>query len=256
MVVLFRFLLLASLIFLINSEGYTGCFDPNDVNEEEETIRIGDRHTICLMIGSDLNWSSELSYVRYTFRPKADEYSKFHIEKSYNDLVKTHVLGQGSPRNVTYFLGVGQNVSYTRMYHEPVSRGKTDSYGDDENDKIFPFMTAMIDVKDGKIIGLVWDNSCGFCPKRDCLKNTYTFTGQLAPSVSQRKGCYLTRKQCDQLAEEDDDTTCDMNLYVIWTGTDIDGKPFQSSGYRFSAFPPSSIQHQFSNLLPDYPHSK
>merc|ERR1740124_846027 len=208
----------------------------------DEPIQIGERHSICIVLGNNANWKSEVEYLQYAFQPKADQYSKFHIDQSYKDLIVDKGLVEGN-QNLTYFFGVNESVSFVRMYYEPK---KGDSYEDDDQHRIYPIITAIIDVKKGMVQGLDYDNSCEFCPKDKCADNTYTFDGKNPKSM--RKGCYLTRKECNDLAEIGD-TTCDLKFYFVWTGTEIDGKSFQSSQYRFSAFPPSSIMNQFKNFF-------
>jgi len=211
----------------------------------DKPIQIGERHSICIVLGNNANWTSEVDYLQYKFQPKADQYSKYHIDQSYKDLIVDKGLVEGK-QDLTYFFGVNESVSFVRMYYEPK---KGDSYEDDHDQhRIYPFITAIIDVKDGIVQGLDYDNSCGFCGKDKCADNTYTFDGKNPRSKSMRKGCYLTRKECNDLAEIGD-TTCDLKFYFVWTGTDIDGKSFQSSQYRFSAFPPSSIMNQFKNFF-------
>lgn len=40
---------------------------------------------------------------------------------------------------------------------------------------------------------------------------------------------------------------CDLKLYVVWTGTDADGKALLSSDSRFSMFPPNRIQESVTS---------
>ena len=64
------------------------------------------------------------------------------------------------------------------------------------------------------------------------------------------RGCFVKKAQCDELekggggdnSSSTDFDDCDVTLYVVWTGTDVDGKVFQSAGNRFSAFPPNRLQ--------------
>ena len=42
-------------------------------------------------------------------------------------------------------------------------------------------------------------------------------------------------------------------LYVVWTGDDKNGKAFQSSAFRFSAFPEQELENRISDSLPDLP---
>lgn len=60
---------------------WSGCVDPNNPDVPEQ-VKVGSRHTICLTIGPGGNWAAGVSYIRYTFQPKGDEYSRFHIPQS------------------------------------------------------------------------------------------------------------------------------------------------------------------------------
>lgn len=151
-------------------------------------------------------------------------------------------------------------MSFLRIYYDPVKG------------RVFPFLTAIIDVDGGIVKGIAWDNACVFCSKDRCLENTYDFDGNLQSEEvlqGQSKGCYLDETECNalQLAKSDTcdkkgeckeegctcDSDCDIRIYVVWTGTDVDGNVFQSSSSRFSAFPAQRIQDRILNSLPDLP---
>ena len=45
----------------------------------------------------------------------------------------------------------------------------------------------------------------------------------------------------------------DILVYVVWTGDDKNGKAFQSSNFRYSAFPEQNIKDRITDSLPDFP---
>jgi len=107
------------------------------------------------------------------------------------------------------------------------------------NDKVYPFLTAIIDVNKGNITGITWDNACLFCAEEECEDNTYGFNGVIANESEAKQpvgGCHLTIDDC----KTSEKAECDLMLYVVWTGTDSKGKDFTSSANRFSAFPKQS----------------
>lgn len=55
---------------------WTGCVSPNDPTE---VVSIGSPTTICFVAGNGVNWAAGVTYLRFSFRPNADEYSRFHI---------------------------------------------------------------------------------------------------------------------------------------------------------------------------------
>ena len=138
---------------------------------------------------------------------------------------------------------VEHSLSFLRLYYDPNKKF------------VFPYLTAIIDVRDGIVQGIAWDNACVFCSSENCLENTFNFNGELTPDLAgQSKGCYLTKATCNSLKEAKDattGTTCDVQLFVVWTGTDDQGNVFSSSGNRFSAFPPGRIQDRINALIPD-----
>lgn len=109
-------------------------------------------------------------------------------------------------------------------------------YYDEEAAKIYPQLTAIIDVKDGVVDGITWDDGCIFCSDFDCGTNTYGYNGEEAALPTPTGGCAKTKDVCDQ-GITTQSTECDIAFHVVWTGTDGNGTPFQSSAFRFSAFP-------------------
>jgi hypothetical protein len=103
-------------------------------------------------------------------------------------------------------------------------------------DKVFPELTAIIDVEDGVVKAISWDDGCLFCPDSECSTNTFGYDGKAASVGTPVGSCGKTRTECD-LGVIADSTECDLKLHIVWTGTDANGIAFQSSAYRFSAFP-------------------
>lgn len=124
----------------------------------------------------------------------------------------------------------------------------------DGSDRIYPYLTAIVDVSDGVVTGISWDNACIFCSSNECEPNTYDFAGNLATESDAQQpvgGCYITKEDCNKALEEGK-ADCDLLLYVVWTGTDSQGRDFQSSAYRFSAFPAQSWTDRVSQNLPAF----
>lgn len=129
-------------------------------------------------------------------------------------------------------------------------------------ERIYPYLTAIIDVDKGKINGITWDDACVFCEMSECQANTYNFDGSVATAEQAKQpldGCYLTRKQCLGFVASGS-TLCDLKLYVVWTGTDADGNALLSSDSRFSMFPPSRIEESvtgaYDKMLQDLKNMK
>ena len=122
-------------------------------------------------------------------------------------------------------------------------------YYDKSTQRIYPYLTAIIDVQDGIVRGIVWDDACIFCELSKCTPNTYNFDGSLATTEQIHQpvgGCYLTREECLGFAV-DGSNVCDLKLHVVWTGTDVNGRALLSSDSRMSMFPPNRIQEKVKN---------
>lgn len=119
-------------------------------------------------------------------------------------------------------------------------------YYDRTTQRIYPFLTAIIDVRDGEVRGIAWDDACVFCEMSECVPNTYNFDGSLATTeqISQpTNGCFYSRDECAGFFANGNDV-CDLKLHVVWTGTDVNGKVLLSSDSRFSMFPPDRTQEK------------
>ena len=121
-------------------------------------------------------------------------------------------------------------------------------YYDKDLGLIYPFLTAIIDVKDGVITGISFDDACIFCDSKSCSENTYGFDGELADIKQPTKGCALSKVACDAI-HLSGGTQCDLQLYVVWTGTDDDGNVLSSADSRFSNFEPKQLQNRFYDQL-------
>jgi hypothetical protein len=130
-------------------------------------------------------------------------------------------------RNIAVGITSQDHLSYLRRYF------------DNELGRIYPYLTAIINVKDGDVIGISWDDSCEFCGSDTCAENTVDFNGVQVTEESSgqpTKGCYMTQEECNALAVVerndlgDNPIICEVVVNVVWTGTDSTGKSFQSDG--------------------------
>jgi len=215
---------------------WSGCIDPKTKNPDEK-IKKGDKTTVCIVISSD-NWTKKgMVYSRVTFRPTADEYSSISLQDSFHDLViAKEVKGNRYKPYVSVHVESQQSLSYIRRYHNL------------EEHKVYPYLTTIIDVEQGKVKGILWDESCLFCNSTRCEENTFDFQGNQETSISNTKGCFIPVPDCAGTVEEEitlgtklKTAECNLKIYVVWTGTDVDGKPLQSYESRFGAFPPNVI---------------
>ena len=161
------------------------------------------------------------------------------LPSAYRDLVQQRELDYALP-NISVFAASGASLSFLRRYYEQ------------NQGLIYPFLTAIVNVKDGVVNGIAFDDSCGFCPPDACLENTYGFDG-LPATVEPSRGCSMTKTTCDEIHGAGGNQ-CDLQLYVVWTGTDEDGNVLNSADSRFSLFEPRALQDRFLGLLPEMPN--
>eukprot|EP00804_Cyclotella_cryptica_P014456 CCRYP_004784-RB/>CCRYP_004784-RB protein AED:0.32 eAED:0.32 QI:669/1/1/1/0.5/0.66/3/606/213 len=156
------------------------------------------------------------------------------VRTAFQEIVQTNPF---SSEATHVFASSQTSLSFLRRYYDTTSQ------------KVYPYLTAIIDVRDGVISGIAWDDACIFCEHSRCLPNAYNFDGSVATNeqISQpTDGCYFTRDECVALHSGGADD-CDLKLYVVWTGTAVGGKVLLSSDSRFSAFPPNRIQENVQN---------
>jgi hypothetical protein len=244
---------------------WQGCVDPD---KPKNKLRVGKRTRVCFTIANTTDWSAGVSYMRASFEPQADVYSRFHIPNctsalcewnaflcsvvkltslfslAYNDLVlRRDATNNAFSQSPAITVGASSQtaLSFLKVYYDSVKK------------QVFPFLTAIIEVDKGVIQFITWDDGCVFCGATECLENTYNFDG-MAQSKSTAKqitrSCVLSIQECNDLLRSNSTTTaCDLTFYVVWSGTDANGIALQSQAYRFSAFPAQKWSDRISQLL-------
>jgi len=218
------------------ADDWVGCVDKEFPSKK---VRRGQKTTVCLGVGTDGDWAAGTNYVRHSFKPVADDFSRFTIPNSYKDLVQSKLSSGDVVDPITIFASSQTSISFLRRYY------------DQEGKRIFPHLTAIIDVKDGIVSGIAWDKACVFCADSLCAANTLDFTGASRTSAQIKEpttGCYLTEQECRGIVAEGG-TECDLTLYVVWTGTDEKGKVLSSSKFRFSAFTEKQVTDRWQDGL-------
>ena len=170
-----------------------------------------------------------------------------HFLTAYEDLVALNSGSIFEKKDIAVGAAVQDKVSFLRLYYN-----YTDPY-------IYPYLTAIVDVKDGYVRGITWDDSCLFCGADQCNEITYNYNGikqSQGSSGQPTKGCRISESECNIFDAERDpetgektNTVCDLTIYIVWTGTDSKGVAFQSSAFRFSQFPPQEIRDRLSQSL-------
>jgi len=165
--------------------------------------------------------------------------SAYNIPTAYANLVTNNSNTIWNGQNVTVVSASMTSLSFLRLYYDVTSK------------RIYPFLTAIINVDKGVITGITWDNACVFCSPNECQDITYDFNGNLQTQESSgqpTQGCYVDETECATNPQ-----ACDLMLYVVWSGTDATNRALQSSNSRFSAFPPQNLQDRIKSILPSFP---
>jgi hypothetical protein len=59
---------------------WNGCINPNDVGNLDQKVIAGEMTWICLVLSNSANWNEQnVQYIRLTFQPTADEFSRFFV---------------------------------------------------------------------------------------------------------------------------------------------------------------------------------
>jgi len=205
-------------------QSWNGCEEPGS---NESFLKKGKSTTVCVSVSGGGDWSLGIDFSRWFYKPIADDYSHFTVRNSFRDLVLSENPYQDE---VSVHVASQDAVSFIRRYY------------DEGEGKIYPYLTAILDVTDGIVNGIAWDDSCVRCKNNKkenntrCEENTYDFTGNLTTLGTEKtKGCYFTKEECIEFQNQNNNI-CDLNVYFVWTGSDINGRILSSSGSRWSAF--------------------
>ena len=138
---------------------------------------------------------------------------------SYDYSVDTLTADLGVSSGQELFMHVeseGQ-ISYQKRYRTTLSGDKAVT---------FPMNVAIVNVEMGEVTGITWDYGCFNCGADTCTKNTYNYKGATHEGEDE---CYMEDADCNS-------NKCDMVVYVVWSGTDVNGNYLLSQQKRLSNF--------------------
>lgn len=87
--------------------------------------------------------------------------------------------------------------------------------------RVFTVHLAVITVMAGVVTSIDFDEGCNLCDMSDCT------------SIGTTSACSTTAGDCLPLPSGSGNT-CDLTLFLAWTGTDAAGTPFESASLAFS----------------------
>jgi hypothetical protein len=171
--------------------------------------------------------------------------------QAFSDLTSGSTIWTG--KQIAVGVSSQQGLSFLRLYYDP-NATNPDTEGSSSPGRIYPHLTAIINVNAGVVTGITWDDGCVFCNRNEyCDEITYNYNGisqTQSTSGQPTGGCYVPKSDCE--ANAGSSTACDLLLYVVWTGTDVEGRALLSSANRFSVFPTQEIQDRLLNNLPAF----
>jgi len=225
---------------------WNGCVVPG----ENPAVRKGQQTSICLVVSSGDDWATvQIPYQRWLWTPIADQFASYTIPKSYQSFVTRENVMQPY---VSVHVQSNSTLSFVRRWYD----------ADQNRQLIFPYLTIIVDVFQGNIRGLVWDNGCVYCSKtvgNRCMEDTFNFNATPAIQNNQTytngineptKGCWLRKDECDKYTLQDgSNPVCDLKVYATWTGTDANKRVLTSADNRFSAFPMDQVQRTLSAVI-------
>jgi hypothetical protein len=126
----------------------------------------------------------------------------------------------------------------------------TTSVNDTSGSITFPLLFAIIHVHKGKVKKITWDDNCNFCDQGLCDFNMYTFEGTVITDTSiTSKSCYIKDTTCTGNDVASTNALCQLQVFVSWTGTDKNGRKFESAANRFSRLSVDNIVEYTDNRL-------
>ncbi|KAK8795698.1 hypothetical protein WA158_000354 [Blastocystis sp. Blastoise] len=212
------FLLLCTLSVVL------ACIPPNG----PELVTKGNKHLVCVTINGSR---------RNVFNPVVDEFTRVNYTNSYTDKETLYVDDDHTYISVSTATSLKNVKSVSKLY----------LYGR----KYYPILTAVISVEKGEVVAITWDDGCYSC-QEGCEQNSmYLEDGEIQIiqandpkySVWAGQSCYLDQS-CDATKKN-----CDLKLYIVWSGTDKDGRPLSSSNMRFSRFDGATLSSIYNTIV-------
>ncbi len=190
---------------------------------------------VCIVFSTP-NWQEDgtSNYSRIAFTPRTDRFTRLQFSDSYTNVSTEGLTNLYGPNVAVHVESMGV-ASYQKLYRAEDPLGRT-----------FPVLTAIISVEKGVVAGITFDDGCVLCDNNDhCVENTLDYTGTQYYGPGATSDCYMNDDEC---ASNAGNQTCNLSLYVTWTGTDARGNYLTSSSRRFSLFSTYSVQSYFNGL--------
>ena len=157
-------------------------------------------------------------------------------------------------------LSMKSNATYIQL-HAVMSTGSTEEEvtvrsvpklytGSMVQNSAFKVLTAVITLNKGTLYSITWDDGCHTCFPASCRQNSVLDDGGVTIiQPSDELGAYAGENRFEtQSTCSDNPDSCDLQIFVVWTGTDSKGHVLQSANLRLSRFQSGSIESAINNL--------
>ncbi|KAL4479246.1 hypothetical protein ABPG72_011458 [Tetrahymena utriculariae] len=200
-----------------------GATDTNSYNR-------GDNAIICVQIKGLAK--------KIPFQVTVDQYTGLNLKGTYSaitGLANFNTQAQtpnGFQLVVQSFQNSIQSDALTYICQDPPTAGQTTT------PYVFPIQSAVIQIQNGKITGIDWDNGCW-------NGSSSTVCKQLTISTLDSTGNQTTYTESNNFITDctnnATDGSCDPKIYISWMGTDSNGNYMTSAGLRMSRFQSYSV---------------
>jgi hypothetical protein len=128
-----------------------------------------------------------------------------------------------------------------------------------------PVYTAIIQMTNGVVTDIGWDDGCLFCPENtdECTFNAFSVNASQPIPDQTLRGCRKASVDCYPETFTNDnaangtavanatltDSACDLKVFLTWTGTDKNGQFLRSAGKRFSRYRAFGIATAYQSAI-------
>ncbi|CAD7958410.1 unnamed protein product [Amoebophrya sp. A25] len=212
-----------------------------DFGQSTSHLRSGARATICVFIDT----ASGVKKMVYSV--KVDEHASLTLTGSQG-LTDSAIQGENS-RVYAWAAAAGEGSAH------PISCSGNDLRRNRvtcpqiyrQGSKIVPFVSLVINVSEGAVKSLVWDNLCPNCSDDACLRSQTALDEKYEPTGEARD----VSKTCSQDTSGLEQAH-DFKIFLTWAGTDVNGRHCKSSAFRFSRFAGSTLSDMYRFTTDSY----
>ncbi|CAD7971075.1 unnamed protein product [Amoebophrya sp. A120] len=232
---------------------------PNCAFGRTAHLQLGKRAVLCVFLGPTSDTNPAQSAKKLVFSVKVDEYSSLTLSGAQeltnavaekNIPVYSWVAAANTGTSFAKNCGAGtpDTTNATSAAAEPANSYITcpQLYRNGQG-LLVPFVSLVINIEDGNIKSLVFDNICPNCSDNQCLPSQQHLDADYAPVGSPRsssKTCSLETAVLQQAQ--------DFKIFVTWAGTDKNGRHCKSSAFRFSRFAGATLSDMWSFTQDNY----